>query len=257
VLSLDEYAARYAAVVAQFDTGDIRQELGTIIADGNAVAVQAESSLRLANGKIYLNHYHLYYEIERGRIRALKEYHDTGHFAECFDGRHPLLGQPVRASNLFDDVYQGEASVESDVALGQQTLSVVRDWLEVTRTAGSVDLQEMLTDDARVWFTGCPRVMDVARYVQRHDAFRFEVAGDVEHILGPVFAEESRASAQFASRAHLKNGKTYHNYHHCYFEIDEGRIAVLKDYMDSDHVTECFNGRHALLGQPPRDTQLI
>lgn len=53
-------------------------------AEGNRVAVEAESYAELKNGKIYHNFYHLLMEISDGKILRVREYMDTAHAYETF-----------------------------------------------------------------------------------------------------------------------------------------------------------------------------
>lgn len=50
-----------------------------VTAEGNRVAVEAESYGELANGKVYNNLYHFLVECENGKITAVREYLDTIH----------------------------------------------------------------------------------------------------------------------------------------------------------------------------------
>lgn len=56
-----------------------------ITAQGNRVAVEAETrSVIKPDGRLYNNHYHFLFEVENGRITALREYCDTALAAETF-----------------------------------------------------------------------------------------------------------------------------------------------------------------------------
>ena len=50
-----------------------------ITAEGDRVAIEAESYGELANGKVYNNLYHVLMEIRNGKIQAVREYMDTQH----------------------------------------------------------------------------------------------------------------------------------------------------------------------------------
>jgi ketosteroid isomerase-like protein len=50
-----------------------------ITAEGDRVALEAESYGELANGKVYNNQYHVLMEIRNGKIQAVREYMDTQH----------------------------------------------------------------------------------------------------------------------------------------------------------------------------------
>ena len=50
-----------------------------ITAEGDKVAVEADSYGELANGKVYNNQYHFLIEVRNGKIQAVREYMDTQH----------------------------------------------------------------------------------------------------------------------------------------------------------------------------------
>jgi ketosteroid isomerase-like protein len=53
-----------------------------LTAEGDWVAVEAESYAEMASGKIYNNLYHFLFEIRDGKIQAVREYFDTLHAKE-------------------------------------------------------------------------------------------------------------------------------------------------------------------------------
>jgi uncharacterized protein len=53
-----------------------------LTAEGDRVAVEAESYGETANGKIYSNLYHFLFEVRGGKIQAVREYLDTMHAKE-------------------------------------------------------------------------------------------------------------------------------------------------------------------------------
>jgi hypothetical protein len=60
------------------------------------------------------------------------------------------------------------------------------------------------------------------------------VSGGVDTLIskGGLVAAESQASAR------LKNGKSYHNRYVFVFEIRDGAIAAVREYMDSHYIVE-------------------
>ncbi len=57
-----------------------------ITAEGDRVALEAESYGKHANGKIYQNQYHFLVEVRDGKIQAVREYLDTMHANEVLVG---------------------------------------------------------------------------------------------------------------------------------------------------------------------------
>lgn len=57
-----------------------------ITAEGDRVAVEAESYGEHANGKVYNNQYHFLIEVRNGKIQAVREYLDTIHARDVLVG---------------------------------------------------------------------------------------------------------------------------------------------------------------------------
>jgi hypothetical protein len=55
-----------------------------VTADGDRVAIEAESLAPLANGKTYNNTYHFLFLFRDGKICQVKEYNDSLHAAQIF-----------------------------------------------------------------------------------------------------------------------------------------------------------------------------
>ncbi len=58
--------------------------LGTVIAEGSHVAIQAESDTVAGNGKKYANRYHFYFLFDGDRIAQVCEYNDVNLVREVF-----------------------------------------------------------------------------------------------------------------------------------------------------------------------------
>jgi ketosteroid isomerase-like protein len=101
VMSKQEFLD-YQSSFTQYWAGEWSFAFGPVIAEGGRVSVQAESRVRMSNGKIYQQFYHQYFEVRDDLIAVYKTYFDTHHFVECFSGNEPILGQPTRWTNLFD-----------------------------------------------------------------------------------------------------------------------------------------------------------
>ena len=54
-------------------------------------------------------------------------------------------------------------------------------------------------------------------------------------------AEENRVSMEADSYAELTNGKKYKNEYHFLFTIKGNKILTVKEYLDTEHVTEIFD----------------
>jgi uncharacterized protein len=61
----------------------------SLIAEGDEVAMEAESYGTLKNGRVYNNRYHLRLTIRDGKIAAVREYLDTQHVYETWYAPEP------------------------------------------------------------------------------------------------------------------------------------------------------------------------
>jgi ketosteroid isomerase-like protein len=62
--------------------GALSLKVKGLTAEGDRVAVEAESHARMKSGKTYQNKYHFLCEVRGGKIRAMREYLDTMHANE-------------------------------------------------------------------------------------------------------------------------------------------------------------------------------
>lgn len=59
--------------------GPLRMKVKGTVAEGDKVAVEAESLGQLRNGRVYNQEYHVLFTIRGGKIAAAREYMDTAH----------------------------------------------------------------------------------------------------------------------------------------------------------------------------------
>jgi hypothetical protein len=59
--------------------GPLTLKVTGVTAEGDRVAVEAESHANMKSGKTYQNKYHFLLTIQDGKIQAVKEYLDTAH----------------------------------------------------------------------------------------------------------------------------------------------------------------------------------
>lgn len=80
--------AAFGALLRQvkpiYTAGALRITPSAMIAEGNVVAVEAESFAELVTGGAYANRYHFLFEVEGTKVRRVKEYSDTLHMRDTF-----------------------------------------------------------------------------------------------------------------------------------------------------------------------------
>ena len=55
-----------------------------------------------------------------------------------------------------------------------------------------------------------------------------------------MIGERQRLAVEAQSHAELHNGKTYNNFYHISFELADGKIIRMNEYMDTQHVYDTF-----------------
>jgi ketosteroid isomerase-like protein len=76
-----QFAELIGALGSKID-GGLRVTPKGITAEGDRVAVEAESYAKMKNGKTYQNQYHFLFVVRDGKIQQVKEYLDTTHANE-------------------------------------------------------------------------------------------------------------------------------------------------------------------------------
>ena len=71
-----------AEAFAKLIPGGVEMKVHGVTAEGDRVAVEAESYGKLANGKVYNNTYHFLFLFRDGKIHLSKEYNDSKHAAD-------------------------------------------------------------------------------------------------------------------------------------------------------------------------------
>lgn len=64
--------------------------------------------------------------------------------------------------------------------------------------------------------------------------------GALEVTPNSAIAQGDRVAVEATSYAKLKNGRVYQNQYHFLFEIRDGKILSVKEYMDTKHAYDIF-----------------
>jgi uncharacterized protein len=76
--TMPQLAAGLEWIKSRLD-GAMTFEIGPIVAEDGKVSIQAESFAKTVEGLPFNNRYHVYFEMEDGKIRRALEYNDTAH----------------------------------------------------------------------------------------------------------------------------------------------------------------------------------
>jgi ketosteroid isomerase-like protein len=76
----------FAGGGAIFEAGAPTIEVTGVTAEGERVAIEGTGHGRLRNGRDYDNNYHFLIVVRDGRVLSIREYMDSEHVAEVFEG---------------------------------------------------------------------------------------------------------------------------------------------------------------------------
>ena len=99
--------------------------------------------------------------------------------------------------------------------------------------------------EGKVWTTGNTLISGV-RGVEEIKAFAPAVLDSFPNKLSfsikSIIAEDDKVAVECESDGNHVSGQHYHNYYHFLFEIREGKIYRMKEYMDTELVTKVLCG---------------
>lgn len=109
------------------------------------------------------------------------------------------------------------------------------------------DALALLSDDATWWVAGNT---DLSGTYSKSE-FGQLVAGVGESAEAGIevkptllTAEDDRVSMEATSYGMMKNGKLYQNIYHFMHIVRDGKILAVREYLDTEHVTEVFGEGH-------------
>lgn len=123
---------------------------------------------------------------------------------------------------------------------------LVASFIEAMRMSDVGALERMTTDDFSWWIAGKPDYLQTAGDHDRAFFIGFFGSGGemfpngVKFDVTGMVAEGNRVAAEAHLTATTAMGGTYDNLYHFLFEIEDGRIKRMKEYMDTYHAKVTF-----------------
>jgi ketosteroid isomerase-like protein len=123
--------------------------------------------------------------------------------------------------------------------------ATVLKFLEVFSSGDVPAILDMMTDDATWWVAGTIPLSGT----KDRKGFGEMLSGVSDTCKGPikltphgVTAEGERVAVETESYAELNNGRIYNNQYHFLFRVRDGKIAEVKEYLDTMHTNDIFFG---------------
>jgi hypothetical protein len=123
---------------------------------------------------------------------------------------------------------------------------LVARFIEAMRVSDVDALRQMTTDDFRWWIAGKPDYLQTAGEHDKAFFIGFFGSGGETFPNGVKFdvtgmvAEGNKVAAEAHLTATTAMGGEYDNAYHFLFEIADGRIKRMKEYMDTHHAKVTF-----------------
>ena len=123
--------------------------------------------------------------------------------------------------------------------------AVVTEFMEVF-SRGDVDgILACMSDSATWWVAGSiPGISgtkDKAAFAEMLSGIAESTTTGAIRLTPLAFtAEGDRVAVETESYTELKNGRVYNNLYHFLFEVRDGKIDSVKEYLDTEHTTAVF-----------------
>jgi ketosteroid isomerase-like protein len=104
----------------------------------------------------------------------------------------------------------------------------------------------LLAEDATYWIAGDPAITPSAGEHDKNGMSKlFHLMGKalkdgLRMTVKGITAEGERVAIEAESRGELKNGRVYRQKYHILMTIRDGRIAAVREYLDTQHVHDVW-----------------
>lgn len=121
--------------------------------------------------------------------------------------------------------------------------NVVRDVFAAIAAGDTEKLDSLLTGDAVWWITGSTKISGLhskREFLELVPSVFKDAAGPIKLEFSDIIAEEDRVSIVAKGNLPLKNGKVFASDYHFLFKIRDGKVANVREYLDTRHFNSVF-----------------
>jgi ketosteroid isomerase-like protein len=148
---------------------------------------------------------------------------------------------------MSDDLRRREAlmAANAEPSVEQDNKDLVTEFMEVFGTGNVDDILSFMSDTATWWVGG---TMEGVSGTKNRDAFGEMLAGLAALTesgaigLKPLAwtCQGERIAVETESYSKLNNGRVYNNFYHFVFEVRDGKIQSVREYLDTQHTYSVF-----------------
>jgi uncharacterized protein len=137
----------------------------------------------------------------------------------------------------------------------ERNKQLVLQFIEHMRRGDGAAIAAAYTADGTVWTSGNTLISgkrpasDIEKFA--NSVLQTFPNGVEYHVTG-ITAEGDRVAVECESDAVHVSGLPYHNYYHFLFEMSDGKVKSLREYMDTELVTDVLCGGQRPPGSPER-----
>jgi ketosteroid isomerase-like protein len=121
--------------------------------------------------------------------------------------------------------------------------NVIRKFFKAFEAQDLEELERLAGDDFSWWVaptTVSSGTYNKAAWLPLIEATFEQVDGPIKLELGDLTAEDDRVSVTMVGHVPFKGGKLYNSHYHLLFQVRDGKIGPVKEYLDTYHVGEIF-----------------
>jgi ketosteroid isomerase-like protein len=127
----------------------------------------------------------------------------------------------------------------------ERNKAVARQFIENMTNNNIAAIIESYDDDVKIYTMGNTLISGVVNKTQAKE-FAGQVLNafpqGIKFVIHNLTAEEDRVAIEAESFATHVSGKYYNNKYHFFMRLKEGKVIELKEYMDTEMVTEVLCG---------------
>jgi uncharacterized protein len=104
----------------------------------------------------------------------------------------------------------------------------------------------LMHDDATWWLPGKAGQLPVtgtrskAQITKMFESMTAALEGPLKMTVKTAIAEGDEVALEVESLGHLKNGRVYNQHYHFRMQVRDGKIAAVREYLDTLHVLETW-----------------
>ena len=124
---------------------------------------------------------------------------------------------------------------------------LITDFMEIFSTGNIDAFMEYMSDSATWWVAGTIEGISGEKNMKEFREMNSGIAtstktGAISLTPLAMTAEGGRVAVETESYAELSNGRVYNNIYHFLFEVEDGKIQKVKEFLDTEHTRAVFLG---------------